>query len=325
MGPWIYRVQMWLVTALPGAGVARNGPDMHPVDVRVAQLASRQEGIVGHAQLIALPMSRGAIRRRLARGSLHLVFPGAYSVGVPATRVESLRIAALISTAPSFVSHRDAGEHYGTLEPIPGPVHVTVAHGRNLRRDGIVVHRTRSLPAVERRTFGPLRLTSPARTLVDLAGTLTERQLTRAFDESQRLGLAERPEILAACERAGSQRGTGILAALAREPALPVDRARNGGEAEFPRFCRDHGLPIPAVNVPLFDYEVDYLWEEHGLVGELDGDHHDSPRARAADAFRDARLRAAGYRVVRFRRREMWTDGHLLAARIRVLLGPGRG
>lgn len=296
---------------------------MHPVAVDrvIAAIAARQQGVIGHAQLRAIPLSNTAIAKRVASGRLHPVFKGAYAVGVPATRVESLRIAALISTAPSFVSHRDAGEHYGMLEPIPGPVHVTVAHGRRLARDGIVVHRTRSLPAAERRAFGPLRLTSPARTLVDLAGSLTERRLTRAFDESQRLGLAHRSEILAACERAGSRRGTGLLAALAREPSLPVDRARNGREAEFPRFCRDHGLPVPAVNVPVLGFEVDYSWEEHGLVGELDSGYHDSPRARRSDGARDARLDAAGRRVVRFRRPEMWTDGHLLAARIRALLG----
>ena len=245
-----------------------------------------------------------------SRGARFIAYSrGAYAVGVPPSNGRALWIAALISTAPSFLSHRDAGEHYGMLEPIPGPAHVTVAHGRSLRRDG----------------FGALRVTSPARTLLDLAGVLSERQLIRAFDESRRLGLAERPEILAACERAGSQRGTGTLAALAREPALPVARARNGGEAGFLRFCRTRELPIPAVNVPLLGCEVDYLWEEHGVVAELDGDHHDSPRARRSDAARDARLLAAGHPVIRFRRREMWTNGHLLAARILATLGRGGG
>jgi hypothetical protein len=251
-----------------------------------------------------------------------VTFPGAYSVGIPATRIESVRIAALISTAPSFISHRDAGEHYGMLKPIDGPVHVTVAHRRTLRRDGIVIHRTRSLPEADRRTIGALRITSPARTLVDLAGFVSELQLTRAFDESQRLGLVERPGILAACERAGSKRGVGCLAALAREPALPAGRARNGGEVGFLRFCRVHGLPIPAVNVPLLGYEVDYLWEREKVIGELDSDHHDSRRARPSDAARDDDLRLAGHSVIRFRHREMWTDGHLLAARIRLLLDP---
>lgn len=314
---------MDLLGASEQPGVGRVRPV--PVDAAIAAIAARQHGVVGRAQLRAVPLSNQAIAKRVVAGRLHPVFTDVFAVGVPAVRTEALRIAALISTAPSFISHRDAGEHYGVLEPIPGPVHVTVAHGRRLGRDGIVIHRTRSLPMAERRSFGPLRVTSPARTLVDLAGVLTERQLTRAFDESQRLGLAERPEILAACGRAGPRRGTGILAALAREPALPVARARNGGEAEFPRFCREHGLPVPAVNVPLLGYEVDYLWSEHGLVAELDGEHHDSPRGRRSDVARDARLLAAGHPVLRLRRREMRTNGHLLAARIAMSLGRGPG
>ncbi len=290
------------------------------LDARIAALADRQQGIIGRRQLGALGLGAEAIRYRLSIGRLHGVFPGAYSVGVPATRIEAFRVAALISTAPSFISHRDAGEHYGMLQPIDGPVHVTVAHGRALRRSGIVVHRTRSLPVVDRRVVGPLRLTSPPRTLVDLAGTLTDRQLTVAFDEAIRLGLAERAEILAACERSASRPGVAALAALAGECSLPVARARNSGEAEFVRFCRNRGLPIPAVNVPLLGYEVDFLWEDRRLVAELDSGHHDSPRARRSDAERDARLRACGFGVVRFRRREMTLDPGVLAARLRRLL-----
>ncbi|MEZ5156340.1 MAG: DUF559 domain-containing protein [Solirubrobacterales bacterium] len=295
------------------------------VDQAIAAIAARQQGVIGRAQLRAIPLSDAAIAKRVATGRLRPVFKGAYAVGIPAASVESLRIAALISTAPSFVSHRDAGEHHGLLKSIPGPVHVTVAHGRRISRERIVVHRARSLHGDDRREYGPLRLTSPARTLVDLAGTLTERELTRAFDESQRLGLASSRDVAAACERAGPRRGIGLLAGLAREPSPPLDRARSPGEGEFIRFCRARRLPVPAVNVPLLGYEVDFLWEGEGLVAELDGGHHDSRRARQSDALRDARLRAAGHPVIRFRSREMWTDGHLLAARIRVELGPSAG
>jgi predicted transcriptional regulator of viral defense system len=295
---------------------------MHPAgpDALIAGIARRQVGVIGREQLLRLGIGVEAIRYRVGAGRLHPVFPGAYAVGVPAASVEAIRTAALISTAPSFIGHRDAAEHYGLQDPIPGPVHVIVSHRRRLRRDGIVVHRTRHLHAEERRIAGPLRLTTPARTLVDIAGACTDRQLTRAFDESQRLGLASRMEILVACERAGSRRGTGRLAALAREPAMPVDRARNRNEAEFPRFCRDRGLPIPAVNVPLLGYEVDYLWVEQGVVGELDSGHHDSPRAREADVRRDADLRAYGYPVIRMRQRDLRSGAERLAARLRRLL-----
>ena len=110
---------------------------MHPqhLDRAIAATAARQEGVIGRDQLAALPLSHTAIAKRIAAGRLHPVFPGAYSVGVPARSTAAIRVAALLSTAPSYISHRDAAEEHGLVDPIPGPIHVTVAHGRRLRRD----------------------------------------------------------------------------------------------------------------------------------------------------------------------------------------------
>jgi hypothetical protein len=294
---------------------------MHPVDARIAAIAARQAGVIGCTQLLSVLLSRGAIRKRLANGSLHPVFPGAYSVGVPATRIGAVGVAALISTGPSFISHRDAVEEYGLIAPIPGPVHVTVAHGRRLRREGIVVHRTRHLPPVDRVRRGPLRLTSPARTLVDIAGTATERQLTRAYDEGCRLGLVTAAAVEAACMRANGRPGTRVLLALAREARLPCERTRSPGEARFLRFCADHHLPIPLVNVALLGYEVDFLWPGAKLFVEFDSSYHDDPRARAADTEREGRLRAAGFRELRVRDGALRAAPGGLAARLRGATG----
>jgi len=306
--------------AEPGAYVAPREPDSRPVDARIALVAARQAGIISHAQLLALPLSRGAIRKRIAAGRLHPVFPGAYAVGVPATRTEAIRVAALLSTAPSFVSNRDAMEHYGVWAPIPGPVHVTVAHGRRLRRDGIVIHRTRHLPAEERRVRGAMRLTSPARTLVDIAAGVSERRLTAAFDEARRrLGLVDAGEVIAACVRSARRAGTGRLIALAGEPHLPFERTRSRSERRFLRFCADSGLPVPLVNVPLVGYEVDFLWPQSRLVVEIDGPHHDGPRSRADDDARDGRLAAVGFRVERIPVRRLDAPG-ALAYELRALI-----
>jgi putative AbiEi antitoxin of type IV toxin-antitoxin system len=159
---------------------------MHPQtsDHRIAELGQRQHGVVGRYQLLNAGISAGEIRWRLASGRLHPVFPGAYAVGVPATSIAAIRVAAMLSTAPSFISNRDAAEEHALVIPIPGAVHVTIAHGWRLRREGIVVHRTRHLHRDERVKRGPLRLTSPARTLVDIAAGMTrgaaDRNLRRA-------------------------------------------------------------------------------------------------------------------------------------------------
>lgn len=299
--------------------VERAGIHPQPLDGRIAALAAWQEGVVSGLQLSELGLGRGAIQWRLSTGRLHRVFPGAFAL-VPRSGRRGLMIAAQLSTQPSFASHRTAAEHFGFLEPIPGPVHVVVAHGRALRRRGIVVHRTRRLPLVERWERGPLRLTSPARTLVDLAGRLSAGELTRAFDESQRLRVVSAGAVIRACRSSAARPGTGLLKNLALD-RLPLSEARSRTEALFLRFCRDHDLPIPAVNVPLLGYEVDALWEDSRLVVELDSGYHDSPSARDSDARRDARLGVAGYHIHRLRRRRLASEADRVEEELRDLLG----
>ncbi len=232
-------------------------------------------------------------------------------------------MAALLSTAPSYLSHRNAAENHRFIGPVPGPIHVTVARCRHLNRLGIVVHRTSQLHAEDRWVRGPLRVTSPARTLVDIAGSSTKGQLTRAYDEARRLGLAAPAAVIRACERSGGRPGTGVLLDLARESQPAVERTRSRAEAAFLRFCIDEGIPAPAVNVPLLlDFEVDFLWVDARLVVEMDSGHHDSPRSRDGDLRRDARLIAAGYRVYRVRLRRIEAEPSAVAGELHLLIGP---
>ena len=285
----------------------------------ISRVAGLQAGVIGHEQLIRAGFTDGAIRHRVATGTFHRIFPGAYAMVVPVS-LDGLRLAALLSTAPSFISHRDAAEVHRLWAPVPGPVHVTVARGRNLRRDGIVIHRTSHLHLEERRQIGPLRVTSAARTLVDVAGGCSPRHLTQAFDESLRLGSATRAQILVACDRARARPGLKRLRGIASERYAPFDRTRSRNEASFLRLCLTEGLPIPLVNVPLLDFEVDCLWTDSRLVVEVDGPHHDTPRARSADAARDAALEAAGYLVIRLRPKRFKSAPKAVAAELRATM-----
>ncbi|HEY7151613.1 MAG TPA: DUF559 domain-containing protein, partial [Solirubrobacterales bacterium] len=89
------------------------------------------------------------------------------------------------------------------------------------------------------------------------------------------------------------------------------------------RYCRERGLPIPAVNVPVAGYEVDCLWPAARVAVELDSwSHHGTRNAFESDRRRDARLQSAGYRVVRLTHQRIINEGHELESEIRRLLGP---
>jgi hypothetical protein len=52
-----------------------------PVDVRVAEVAAPQEGMISTEQLRALGIGRSGVHERVRRGRLHPYWRGVYSVG----------------------------------------------------------------------------------------------------------------------------------------------------------------------------------------------------------------------------------------------------
>lgn len=92
-------------------------------------------------------------------------------------------------------------------------------------------------------------------------------------------------------------------------------------ERKLLRLCRGHRIPAPRVNVPVGPFLVDFLWEQHRLVVEVDGyEFHRGRRSFEADRTRDAELIMLGYRVVRFTYRQVTEQPAVVASRIRGLL-----
>ena len=84
---------------------------------------------------------------------------------------------------------------------------------------------------------------------------------------------------------------------LQHEPSL----TRSEAEIAFLELVRSAGLPAPETNVNVVGHEVDFLWREQKLIVEVDGfAYHSSREAFERDRRRDARLQAAGFRVIRF-------------------------
>jgi very-short-patch-repair endonuclease len=68
-------------------------------------------------------------------------------------------------------------------------------------------------------------------------------------------------------------------------------------------------------------FQVDCLWPDACLIGELDGfKSHGTKRAMRADRKRDRQLLAASYRVVRITEAQLRSEPSALAADLRSLL-----
>ena len=90
-------------------------------------------------------------------------------------------IAAVLACGPgAALSHGSAGALWRILPRWHTPTEVTAPTQHPLQ--GIHVHRSKQADAT---THYGIRVTTPARTLVDLADVLTPNQLTRAVNEAQ--------------------------------------------------------------------------------------------------------------------------------------------
>ena len=298
------------------------GSTRHALDARVAVLAHRQHGLVARRQLLALGMGTGAIDARLAGGRLQVVHRGVYAVGHARLSDHARWLAAVLAAGPHAVlSHASAAALWRIRPVAGGPVHVTVASDSHRARPRLALHRSCTLGehAITRHEDVPV--TTPARTLVDVANRLTARQLERALDEAYALGIVDRPALAKAIGVAGPRRGARALATVLGRHDLGSTLTRSALEERFLDLCTRAKLPVPRVNAEVEGIVVDFLWPARGLVAETDGRRfHDHDVAFERDRLRDQRLLAAGYRVVRFTYRQVVRTPDSVTATLRALL-----
>ena len=161
-------------------------------------------------------------------------------------------------------------------------------------------HRTSYLPPEHVTTVRGIPVTTPERTLLDLAGVLAEERLRRAVRQSRFLKLTTVRSLVEVLHGPGPKRGRKKLARILAKSAAPTQSELE--DVVLGLILRG-GFTHPLVNAPLYLagrlIVPDFHWPDQRLVIEADGPHHDDPLERAADKERQAILEAHGIRVAR--------------------------
>jgi very-short-patch-repair endonuclease len=288
----------------------------------VAGLARRQHGIVARAQLLTIGLGRRAIELRVANGRLHLVHRGVYAVGHEVVSREGRWMAAVLGGGPGAVlSHASAAAHLG-IRPSDA-VTTDITTDRRLRsRPGLRFHYC-VLPADEVTVADGIPVTTPARTLFDLAGVVPLAQLQRAGKEAEvkRLwGQLSLPDLL---ERHPGRPGAGAIRAVIETPDRGV--TRNDVEEALAALVRRARLPHPLFNTPLKlgsrFMEPDCMWPEQRVIVEVDGyETHGTRDSFESDRARDRALTAAGWLVIRVTWRQLRDEPAQIARDLRTVL-----
>jgi very-short-patch-repair endonuclease len=266
-----------------------DGSGARKLDVFLARLATRQCGVVGRKQLVALGFTGDEIDYRVATRRLIRVYQGVYAVGHEALSDRARVIAGLLAAGPAAAaSHRTAGAIWRVLPSMPQFIEVTLTDRVPRQRAGLKVHQAQRLDTT---THQGLLVTTPLQTLEDLNDD-------RAWSEALYLGLIDRSQAPSGTEPTRSELERALLPAL-----------------------RKAELPAPTCDHQIGRYRADFFWPDHRLVVETDGwQGHGHRAAFEDDRTRDAWLQASGYTVVRFTWRQVMGETLLVTVRIAQLL-----
>jgi very-short-patch-repair endonuclease len=268
-------------------------------------------------QLLEAGLSRQAIKRRARRGLLHRVHRGVYRVGHRAPSTEAHYLAAVLACGDGAVLSGSAAAFlYGLVKGTPPPPEVTTEANRRVR--GVVTRRVRHLDARDVTSYRAIPITTVARTVVDLAGSLSLGELARACHEADvryRIGAGMVDAALAGRPNApGAAKLHQVLHGDARVTLSKLER-------DFLAVLRSAGLPLPETNRRVGGRYVDCRWPEHQLIVELDGyRYHRSRHAWEQDRRREREARARGDEFRRYTHGDVADDRTLMLAELQQLL-----
>ena len=280
-------------------------------------------------------ITNGQLRTLVAAGQLVQLRRGAYATSAILARAESdpglrhaLDVAAVRATRGTSLvaSHHSAAIMRGLklLNTMPeGTVTLTIPAGTrkgSYSRSGVICH-TADLPKAQLTTLYGLPATTAARTVIDLARRFSFLEGVVVADSAlyeRHTSKAELRRVLASCAHwPGIERASDV-----------VEFANGLAESVFESCARvafrEQGLPPPELQVAIFGRErtmiarVDFLWREYGVIAEADGLlKYDSGQRAIAERRRDRLLQEAGYEVIHFTWKELFTDPARVAKRIR--------
>jgi Protein of unknown function (DUF559) len=272
------------------------------------------------------------LRSLVRRGYLVPVRHGAFATRSAAAaaendpcRAHALQVAAVRASVgrDAVGSHHSAALIHGfdLLKP-PSPELVTLTcrprMRRRSRRTAGVLFRIAELPDHHATRACGTEVTTPARTVIDLARTLPFIEAVVVADSALRAGKTTKEELASIC--ADCPRWPGI--AQARRVAAFGDGLAESVLESCARVTFDaFGLEPPELQVtvrgPGFVYRVDFCWEKHKTIVEADGlAKYLAGEDMLAQFRRDRLLRDAGYKVAHFTWRELFDTPELVITRV---------
>jgi hypothetical protein len=237
-------------------------------------------------------------------------------------------MAAVLACHPvGVLSHRSAAALLGLRDWGGTKIDVTVPGRSRREHDGVTVHCSTTLADKDIDVVNNIPCTTVSRTLLDLAGVITNRQLERAFDQAEILEVLDLTPIQDQLDRNPTRPGAKAVRHVLETHYIGRTPTWSENEEALLAITRPLGIPDPECNafVILDDggpaLRVDFVWRDKRVIVEADSRKWHTSRQRfEQDRVRDQRLTAAGWTVIRTTWRQMTQRPHELRPLLLKLL-----
>lgn len=316
--------------------------DRDATNRRIADLVERQHGVIARWQLLACGLSSGAVDARVRRARLFPVVRGVHALS-PYVSTWGHRHAAVLAvraggrrgdgaagggrdgtagrrrdgprdgtaeTIGPVLSHWSAAQAHGLLPTTDHRHHVTVSGTGDRRAAAVRIHRARALLPGETSVIEGLRVTNPARTILDCAVGASVQQIRKLIREAEYQRLIGTGDLAATVGRRPSHPGSPIVR-MADPQTAESCLAQTPLEDEMTALLAELPLPPPlpqhaVVGASGRQYRADFAWDGLRLIVETDGRAaHDRSSSFDSDRERDADLAAAGWLTLRVTRLQL--------------------
>ena len=149
----------------------------------LGELARTRRGLFSTAAAAGIGIDVRSLIHLEERGWLRRVRRGAWALaGAPGDRWEPLVAASVVMGPGAVLSHWSAAAIHGFDGTRIGAPELTVDAGSRRRLEGVRIHRTGPVPSDEIVIRRGVAVTTPARTMVDLAASASEQRLGELLD-----------------------------------------------------------------------------------------------------------------------------------------------
>ena len=271
-------------------------------------LARDHLGLIHRDQVIHQGISRSALIRRVGSGLLEQVGPSVYRwSGAPETWDQKALLACWNAGPTALLSHRASTLRWGLDGVTSAPFEVLTDRWARRPSPPARVHEANDIIHADRSSIGPIPVTSPLRTVLDLAGVAARYRVEQAMEDALRRRMFTTQQLgdrFMTYARRG-KRGIGTLRPLVSERVGTTIPTGSEFELRAERLAVRAGLPAPhrqfPVQLPMTRVYLDLAWPERRFAIECDGvfDHGTAIQLRWDDD-RQNEVQLLGWLILRF-------------------------